>query len=266
MNTPELSYFDVLAAALLILLNGAISLYLQLGLGRKLAVAAVRTVVQLFLVGFVLEWVFQLQRWPVVLLLAGLMTVIAGLSAVGRSERRYPGMTWDSLLSMWLSCWGVSAYAIFVVWKGMTPWYHPQVVIPLIGMILGNSLNGVSLGLNRLTDDLSNRRDQIELLLVLGATRWEAGQGSLREALRTGMIPILNSMLIVGIVSLPGMMTGQILGGVSPIEAVKYQVVIMFLIAATNALGTLGVVLLAYRRLFNREHQFLWRQIETVRK
>lgn len=263
MNVHPLSYLDVSLAALLIVLNAIISLVLQLELEKKLALAAVRTVVQLFLVGFVLEWVFHLKRWYIVLALLAMMTVIAGRSAIGRSERRYAGMTWDSVLSMWLSCWAVAAYAIFVVWRGLTPWYDPQTVIPLAGMILGNSLNGISLGLNRLTDELSTRRDQVELLLCLGATRWEAARGSLQQSLRTGMIPILNSMLIVGIVSLPGMMTGQILGGVSPIEAVKYQIVIMFLIAATNALGTLCVVLLAYRRLFNTDHQFLWRKIES---
>jgi putative ABC transport system permease protein len=136
------------------------------------------------------------------------------------------------------------------------PWYLPQYAIPLLGMILGNTLTGISLGLERFTDALTQGRDQVELLLTLGGTRWEAALPAIRQAARTGMIPILNSMTVVGIVSLPGMMTGQLLAGVSPVQAVKYQIVIMFLIASATALGTVGAVLLGYLRLFNRRHQF----------
>ena len=92
--------------------------------------------------------------------------------------------------------------------------------------------------------------------VTAAGVRWEAALPAIREAARTGMIPILNSMTVVGIVSLPGMMTGQLLAGVSPVQAVKYQIVIMFLIASATALGTVGAVLLGYLRLFNRRHQF----------
>ena len=124
-------------------------------------------------------------------------------------------------------------------------------------MILGNTLNGVSLGLDRLGEELDAKRDQVEALLALGATRWEAARAPIQQAVRTGMIPIVNSMMVVGLVSLPGMMTGQLLAGADPIQAVMYQIVIMFLIAAGTSLGTLSVVLLSYRRLFNQDHQFL---------
>src|SRR3569623_2692060 len=110
------------------------------------------------------------------------------------------------------------------------PWYSPQYAIPLLGMILGNTLNGISLGLDRLGGELSGRRAPVEALLALGATRWEAARGPIRQAVRTGLIPTINAMMVVGIVSLPGMMTGQILAGADPVEAVKYQIVMMFLI------------------------------------
>src|SRR5271157_4174734 len=103
---------------------------------------------------------------------------------------------------------------------------------------------------------LSAKRGQLETLLALGATRWEAARQPVQQAVRTGMIPMINSMMVAGIVSLPGMMTGQLLSGVNPVAAVKYQIVILFLIAAGTALGTISVVLLAYRRLFNSRHQF----------
>ena len=123
-------------------------------------------------------------------------------------------------------------------------------------MILGNTLNGVSLGLDRLGSELRGKRDQVEASLALGATRWEAARKPVQQAVKTGLIPTINAMMVVGIVSLPGMMTGQLLAGTSPLEAVKYQIVIMFLIASGTALGTVSVVLLSFRRLFNSDHQF----------
>jgi putative ABC transport system permease protein len=125
-----------------------------------------------------------------------------------------------------------------------------------MGMILGNTLNGVSLGLVSFTEAMVARRDEVETLLALGATRREAAQAPIRHAIRTGMTPIINAMMVVGLVSLPGMMTGQLLSGVDPIEAVKYQIVIMFLIAAATSLSTVLAVLLNFRRLFTRDHQF----------
>ncbi len=252
----ELSYFQVGLAALLILVNGAISVALRLGLHKKLALAAVRTVVQLLLVGLVLQWVFSLSKWYLVLALMLFMALVAGISAVRRTGRRYPGIWIDSMLSIWASSWIITGIALFGIVQ-VEPWFLPQYAIPLLGMILGNTLTGISLGLDRLGQELVSRRNEVDGLLALGATRWEAAQGPVRSAVQTGMIPILNSMMVVGIVSLPGMMTGQLLAGVAPEQAVKYQVVIMFLIASATALGTVSVVLLGYRRLFDKRHQFL---------
>lgn len=135
------------------------------------------------------------------------------------------------------------------------PWYDPQYVIPLLGMVLGNALTGTSLALDRFMEDVVGKRSQIESLLALGATRWEAAHETIKEALRTGMIPTINSMMVLGVVSLPGMMTGQMLAGVEPTNAVRYQIVIYFTIAAGTALANLGIVLLAFRVLFSDNHQ-----------
>ncbi|MBW3543441.1 MAG: iron export ABC transporter permease subunit FetB [Planctomycetes bacterium] len=258
----ELSYLQVGLAALLIVVNGAISIGLRLRMERSLFLASVRTVVQLLLVGLVLEWVFRLDRWHVVVGVACLMTLVAGLTAASRNRRRYPGIWLNTVVSVWASAWLVTAFALFAVMQEIDKWYQPQYAIPLLGMILGNTLNGISVGLNTLTEALATRREQVESLLALGATRWEAARGPVRHAVRTGMIPIINSMMVVGIVSLPGMMTGQLIAGMAPAEAVKYQVVIMFLIASATALGTVGVVVLSFLRLFNADHQFLYAQID----
>lgn len=258
----DLTAGQIAVAAALIAINAAISLALKLGMERRLIVASVRTVAQLALIGFVLDWVFAVRTWPVVLGLAAIMASVAGVAAVRRAGRRYDGIWLDSLVSMWASSWLIAGVAVAGVVR-IDPWWEPQYAIPLLGMILGNTLNGISLGLDRLSEELVARRDNVEALLTLGADRWEAARDSVRTAVRTGMIPIINSMMVVGIVSIPGMMTGQLLAGVEPLSAVEYQIVIMFLIASGTALGTVGVVLLGYRRLFNSRHQFLYHSIET---
>lgn len=259
----ELSYWQVALAALLILINGAISVALRLDLERPLFIAALRTSVQLLLIGLILQWAFAVSRWYIVVSLMIAITLTAGIAAVSRTEHRYPGIWFDSILSVWASSWAVATLALFVIIR-VEPWYTPQYAIPLLGMILGNTLSGISLGLDRFGGELDARRDQVETLLALGATRWEAALPAIRDAIRTGMIPVINAMMVAGIVSLPGMMTGQLLAGVEPIEAVKYQIVIMFLIASGTALGTVGVVLLSYRRFFNAQHQFLYRLVRRA--
>ncbi len=250
----ELTYGQVALAALLVVINGIISVVLRLDLAGRLLIAAVRMTVQLLLVGYVLHWIFALDRWQAVLALGLLMTWEAGIAAVGRTEHRRRGIWISSLISIWASSWLIAALALLVIVR-VQPWYRPQYAIPLLGMILGNTLNGVSLGLDRFGRELEANRAQVEMLLALGATAWEAARQPVREAVRTGMIPTLNAMLIAGIVSLPGMMTGQLLAGVEPIQAVRYQLVIMFLIAAATALGTLGVVLLSFRWAFTTDHR-----------
>jgi putative ABC transport system permease protein len=256
----QLSPLQVGLSVLLILISGAISLALQLGMERRLLWAAVRTVVQLLLIGQVLQCIFApKQPWYVVILLIVVMTLIAGGAAVRRTERRYRGIWLDSLIAMWASSWIVGAAGLLGVIQvqGHHSWYYPQYCIPLLGMILGNTLNGISLGLDRFGAEVTGKRDQIETLLALGATRWEAAREPIQNAVRTGMIPTINTMMVVGLVSLPGMMTGQILAGMAPDQAVLYQIVIMFLIAAGTALGTVGVVIFGYFHLFNTRHQFL---------
>lgn len=252
----SLTYMDLAIAASLILVNGILSIALKLDLERLLAWAAVRTVVQLLAIGYVLGWVFNFAQWYLVVGLMAVMTLIAGLAAPGRGRRTYAGQRVDSVLSIWLSSWLVTAVGLFVVIR-IKPWYEPQYAIPILGMILGNTLTGVALGIERMLQELTSGRGSVEMSLALGASRWEAAQGPARQAVRAGMIPTLNQMTVVGLVSLPGMMTGQVLAGQDPVDAVRYQIVIMFLIAASSALGTVCAVLLIFRRLFSRDHRFL---------
>ena len=256
MSYYPLSYIDLALTASLILINGAISIALRLNMGRTLLLASVRTICQLLLVGLILDWIFSVDRWYLVLAILSIMTLIAAHTAAARNDRRFPGMWLNTIVSMWASSWLITAFALLVVLHGIGNWYQPQYAIPLMGMVLGNTLNGISVGLATLTGELSMRRENIEADLALGATRYEAALPMIRQSIRLGMMPIINSMMVVGLVSLPGMMTGQLLAGTPPVEAVKYQIMIMFLIASATALGTVAVVSLSFLRLFNRDHQF----------
>jgi putative ABC transport system permease protein len=249
-----LSPWQIALAALLLGLQVGLSLVLKLDMARSVLWAGLRMSVQLTLIGLILNWVFALQSLPLVLGVLTIMTLAAGQAAISRVKHPYRGIYRDSLLAIFVSSWLTTAYMIAVVSRP-SPWYQPEYLIPLLGMVLGNGLSGMALGLDRFLSEAHSRRDEIETWLALGATRWEAAQDLVRNAVRTGMTPITQSMLASGLVSLPGMMTGQILGGVNPQQAVAYQIVIMFMISTSTALGTVGMVLLSWLRLFPAEHR-----------
>ena len=249
MSVP-ISPFQLVLAAALIVVSVALSWRLRLGLGRTILVAGVRMTAQLLLVGLILGWVFSLQTPLPVVGIGLVMTLLAGQAAVSRSQQRYARIYFDSFVAVFGSSFLLSGLALAGIVQ-VRPWWNPQYAVPILGMVLGNTLTGVSLAVERFTSDVINRRGQIEGLLALGATRWEAAHSEVATAVRTGMIPTLNNMVIMGIVSLPGMMTGQILAGASPEKAVRYQIVIMFVLATSSALGSLVVTLLAFRTLFD---------------
>jgi putative ABC transport system permease protein len=143
------------------------------------------------------------------------------------------------------------------------PWYTPQYAIPLLGMLLGNTMNGIALSMDRMTETLWQQRQVVEQRLLLGQSAAEATAEIRRQAMRSGMIPIINSMAAAGLVSLPGMMTGQILGGSSPMDAVKYQILIMFLIAAGTGFGIMSAMWLLSRKLFDERDRLRLDQLHT---
>ncbi len=256
MTFIPLTPADLALAAVLVLALAALSLRLKLGTSRQILVAALRTTVQLLLVGLVLRAVFDNVHWGWVALIAAVMLLAAGREVMARQKRPLRG-GWGfgvGTASMFLSSFAVTALALVVIIGG-DPWYTPQYAIPLLGMLLGNTMNGVSLGTGRLTESAWQQRAVLEQRLLLGQTRREAVSDLHRDAVRTGMIPIINAMAAAGVVSLPGMMTGQILAGSPPVEAVKYQILIMFLIAAGTGFGVMASVGITARRLFDDRHR-----------
>jgi putative ABC transport system permease protein len=254
---------DLVLAAVLVLAAGGVSVALRLGLGAKLALASVRTVVQLLMVGWVLRWVFaSAEAHPIVLIpIVAVMVIAAALAAVKRPEREVSGMLVGATASLSLTGLLVTVCVTAVI-IGVQPWWRPQYFIPLLGMVFGNTLTGLSLAIDHALESFSERGDLIEAELALGATRWEAAREQVAAAVRRGMIPILNSMTVVGLVSLPGMMTGQILQGADPMAAVEYQIVVMFMLAASVALSAVVAVLFVFRRVFDAEHRLRRERIQ----
>lgn len=248
-------------SAIFVVAAGALSIALSLGIAKRLAIASVRTVVQLLLLGYVLEWVFALRAPFVVLVLTTAMIALASRAAVQRSTRRYRGVHLIAFGMLAVTGLTTTLGATQLV-IGVEPWWRPQYLVPLLGMVLGSGLTGISLCLDDLLASLAEQRDRVEAELALGATRWEAARTPVRQAIRRGMIPMINAMTVVGIVSLPGMMTGQILEGADPLRAVRYQIVIMFMLAGATAFGCMLLALATYRRLFNARHQLRVERIE----
>ncbi|MCA9554499.1 MAG: iron export ABC transporter permease subunit FetB [Myxococcales bacterium] len=254
MSVLELGPWDLVVAACLVLLAGGVSVVMRLGLERKLAVASLRTVVQLLLIGQVLRHVFAFDHPLLVLAVLAVMIVAASRAAVNRPSRTFAGANLFALLTLAVTGLAITG-AVTQLVIGVHPWYHAQYVIPLLGMLLGNSLTGLSLAMDHFLERLDARRDEVETDLALGATRWEAAKEPMAEAVRRGMIPMINAMMVVGVVSLPGMMTGQILAGQDPMGAVKYQIVVMFMLAASTALASMAMTWLMFRRLFDVQHR-----------
>lgn len=266
MNVIALSPLDLSLAALLVLLLAALSWRLQLGMERRLLIAALRTTVQLLLIGLVLKVLFDHAEWWWVSLMAVVMLAVAGREVTARQQHRFSGWRGYGVgtSAMFMSSFTVTVLALVVV-IGNEPWYQPQYAIPLLGMVLGNTMSGIALGMDRLTSGAWQQRAVIEARLMLGQSAMEAVSDLRRDAMRVGMIPMINSMAAAGIVSLPGMMTGQILAGAPPVEAVKYQILIMFLIAVGTGLGTLGAVAIASRRLFDERQRLRLDRLREAR-
>jgi putative ABC transport system permease protein len=256
VSVIPLAPLDLALAALLVVGVAAVSWAMRLGLERRLLVSGLRTTVQLLLVGLVLRELFAHSSLGWVTLIALAMLVLAGREVRARQERPFAGI-WGYGLgtsSMFLSSFAVVVLALTVI-VGPEPWYAPRYSVPLLGMLLGNTMTGIAIALDRLTQAAWEQRAVIEERLLLGADRAEAIHDVRRSCIRAGMIPIVNAMAAAGVVSLPGMMTGQILAGSSPLDAVRYQILIMFLIAGGTSFGTMLAVALASRRLFDERHR-----------
>ncbi len=251
-HVVPISDLHLLLTSVLLIVAAGVSAVFGLGLMKPLLWGTCRCVVQLIVMGYALGWIFAVDRLDLVVLIVAIMCVLAATTATRRTPNVSEFPTMIAFASM-----AVSTYLVMVIVCGVIihgePWYTARIVIPISGMILGNAVSGQAIAIDRLYSGVRSRGAEVEALLSLGATPWEAVQDCVREALRSGMTPTINSLMVVGIVSIPGMMTGQILGGADPREAARYQIVVMLMITAAAALGSMMLVGLSFRRLFTEE-------------
>lgn len=227
-----------------------ISLWQHLKLEKDLLVGTVRAFIQLTAVGYVLNFIFDLAGWQYVTPMLAVMVLVAGQSAARRAEG-LPGAFPLATLAIALA--EVVTLAL-LVGLGIIP-YTPRYVIPISGMVIGNAMVASGLTFNRLRGEVDARRAELLSALALGATSRQAAESALKAAVKAGMIPTVDSMKTVGLVQLPGMMTGQIIAGASPIEAVKYQILVQFMLSASVGITSMLVALLGYRLFFTSAHQ-----------
>jgi putative ABC transport system permease protein len=245
-----LRWTDLCIAASLLLVDGALSIWLRLHLHRQIAWSAIRMVVQLVIVGLVLRAVFSLSSPPVTLAVILVMVLIASREVAARPEQRLTRFG-NLLVGASAVAFATFLAAILALTTAIrpTPWFAPRYAIPLAGIVLGNVLNGASLALDGILGGVVRERNAIEAQLALGATFWEAMRGLIRASVRRALLPIINQMAAAGVVTLPGIMTGQILAGMDPLEAAKYQILLIFLLAGGSGLAAVAVVYLAALRL-----------------
>lgn len=250
MNAIPLTPRDIAVAASLILVDGLLSVALRLDLHRQLLWAAARMVVQLLLVGLVLRSVFAIASPPLTLAVILAMTLMAGREVAARPRQklaRHGNFAAGSVAV----CVATAITATLALTTAIRPqpWYDPRYAITLAGIILGNAMNAASISLDSILDSARGQRAAIEAQLALGATFRHATAALVRAAVRRGLLPSINTMSAAGIITLPGIMTGQILAGMPPMEAVKYQILLMFLLTGGSGLAAVTVVFLALRRL-----------------
>ena len=265
MQVIPLSALDLSVAASLVLVLALLSNRFGLGLGKRLLISGMRMTAQLLLVGLILRQLFASYNVWLILVLAAIMILIAGREILIRQKIRLRGGYGYGVgvISITISSFAIALFSLMVI-IDVEPWYTPQYAIPLIGMLLGNTMTSISLATDKLTTDIHGQRNVIEQRLYLGQT-WQRASADIRKnAMRTGMIPIINAMAAAGVVSLPGAMTGQILGGSPPLEAVKYQILLLFLIAAGTGFGVMAAIWMTSRNLFDKRYRLCLEKLKKV--
>jgi putative ABC transport system permease protein len=236
----------------------ALSRRSRLGLEGDLVWGALRGAAQLIAIGYVLLLLFNHEHPAWVLLLLAVMLIAAAATSARRVEHGPPRRV---LFPRALAAIGAGALValvpVFAAVVPLHPWYEARYLVPISGMMLSNAMNVVALVFERIFASTSSEADQVEALLALGATPRQALEPQVRATLRAALLPTINGLLTVGLVALPGMMTGQIVSGTAPEQAVRYQIVILYQLVAVAAVAGLVAVAFARRLLFTARAQLV---------
>lgn len=252
MNSNNLSIYSLLLTSLLLLVPVVISYKEHLGVKKEVLVAGIRAAIQLFIIGYVLQFIFNVNNH----LLTTLMIIFMIFNASMNAKRRSKGIN----NAFFISFVSIGAGAIItlgiLILTGAIQW-TPREVIPIMGMLSSNAMTGMSLTFNSLHSKFTDQRQKVLEKLALGASIHQASKTVVRESIKTGLIPNIDSTKMVGLVSLPGMMTGMIMAGAEPTQAIRYQLVVMFMILSSISCSTIIGAYLAYPKFFNHRAQLL---------
>ncbi|MBS4196321.1 ABC transporter permease [Lederbergia citri] len=251
----DIEWWRLAAAYLFIVILVGIVKWRRINREKEIVIATFRMSIQLVLVGFILEYVFK-NAHP--LYTIGILAIMISFSIYTILKRLKHDLNkqMKQLIGVSLIVGVLFSIAYFIlVVVGLKPWYLPTYVIPIAGMIVGNSMTGITLGVNTYMNEMKSQRNLVEGALMLGATPKEATRQIANRAFDAAMMPTINNMVGMGIIFLPGMMTGQILGGASPLVSIEYQIAIMLGIAGAVSLSVILFVLFGYKTFFNKRGQ-----------
>ncbi len=255
METIDIPIVNLLYVYLLLLIPLAVFLSLRIALTTKLLIAVARMSGQLVLVGIYLKYVFEWNSPWLNIAWVLIMILVANFNVSGNIGVRRSKVFTITLVGILVSTFGIVSFLLSVGVQP-SPVYDSRYMIPLAGMLLGNCLRGNILALERFFSGIKNEEKEYANALFMGATVWEAARPYIRRSLSASLTPLTSTMATIGLVSLPGMMTGQILGGSLPLVAIKYQIAIMVAIYTSATLSAVLNLLLVLRFGFD-EYGFL---------
>lgn len=247
-----MTYITLSLTLIFVLIPLVLSKTLNLGLEKDTIFATIRSIIQLFAVGYVLKFVFDSDSFIYIFLMIALMIVVATLNA-RKKGKAIKGITWKIAITLIII--EIVTQSVLLGLKIVPP--TAQYIIPISGMLIGNSMVLSILFLNRFTSEIEGNKHSIELVLSLGGTPKQAIHTQLKSAIRASMIPTIESQKTIGLVQLPGMMSGQIIGGADPVIAVQFQILVIFALLTTAALSSILIGFLSYPTLFNERVQFI---------
>jgi putative ABC transport system permease protein len=246
----HVSLGQVAATLALVALATAISFWRKADLEQDIAVATIRSFVQLMAIGFAIELIFEADTIWLVLSLLSAMVLFGAITARARA-RNVPGAFWPLLIALTVA--GGSTLGLVVALGVFDP--TPRYLVPVGGMVIGNAMTASAVALNRLGDEVSDSRAKIEATLALGATAADAAAPYVRRALRSGMIALIDSTKTTGLIFFPGTMVGMLLAGADPIDAVRLQLILLYALLGSVAIAGLVATTLAYRNFFTPAQQ-----------
>lgn len=247
-----MTYLTLALSLVFVLIPLALSKVLQLGLEKDAIIATVRSIIQLLIVGYILQFVFDAGDWFYIIMMVMLMIGAATQNA-RKKGAAIKGITWKLIITFIFI--EVLTQSILIGLDIIPP--TAQYVIPISGMVVGNSMVLSILFLNRFLAEVETHEEQTELILSLGGTPKQAIHRQLIAAIKASTIPTIESQKTIGLVQLPGMMSGQIIAGADPVQAVQFQLLILFLLLTTAVLSSVMLGYLSYPVLFNERMQYI---------